>query len=201
MVAVSLTLGIIFSYIFNSPVFLLLTVLGNLVGWFYTAPPLKLSYRGLGEIATVSTGFLIPGLGYVAIMGSMSTQFLVFSVPIMFFLLLFILSVEIPDLEADRKGGKNTFIVRYGRTKALWGIFISSALATICFLFLFPESQFNPINFNIVALLSFIPLSCSILALLKQKSSIKIITTSATRNIPVLILFISLVNLYFLTLI
>jgi 1,4-dihydroxy-2-naphthoate octaprenyltransferase len=201
MVAASLILGTIFSYVFNSPVFFLMTILGNSLAWFYSAPPLKLSYRGLGEIAMVLTGFLIPGLGYVAIMGSLSIQLLVFSFPIMLLLLLFILSVEIPDLEADRKGGKYNFVVRYGRTKSLWVIFISSALATICFLSVFPENEFSPINFNIIALLSFIPLSSAILALLNRKKSIKIMTTNATRNVPALILFVALVNLYFYTLI
>lgn len=201
MVAVSLTLGIIFTYVFNSPIFLLFTVLGNFLGWFYTAPPVKLSYRGLGEIATVLSGFLIPGLGYVAIMGSLSIQFLIFSIPIMLFYLHFILNVEIPDKAADQKGGKNTFIVHYGRKNALKGSVISSALATICLLLLFPEKLFNPINFNIVTLLSLIPLSCAIMALLNRKSSLKVIIRSVTRNINSLILFIIMVNIYFLILV
>lgn len=201
MMATSLILGTIFSYIFNSPAFFVLTIIGNFLGWFYSAPPLSLSYRGFGEVATVLTGFLIPGLGYVAIMGNLSTQFMVISIPFMLFLLLFILSVEIPDMEADLKGGKNTLIVRYGRIKALWTIFITSSLATACFIFIFPENQYNPINFNLIAILSLIPLLSAFLALLKRNSSLKLIASSSTRNIPALILFITLVNIYFLTLI
>jgi 1,4-dihydroxy-2-naphthoate octaprenyltransferase len=39
--------------------------MGNLVGWFYSAPPLRLAYRGLGEFSTAATvGFLVPAMGY-----------------------------------------------------------------------------------------------------------------------------------------
>ena len=37
----------------------------NLIGWFYSAPPVRLISRGLGELAVAwVTGFVIPGVGY-----------------------------------------------------------------------------------------------------------------------------------------
>jgi 1,4-dihydroxy-2-naphthoate octaprenyltransferase len=193
MMAVSLTLAVLFSYLFNSPVFLLLSVAGNLLGWFYTAPPFKLSYRGWGEIATVMSGFLIPGLGFAAITGVINLEFIIFSVPVMLFYVLFILSVEIPDREADKKGGKKTFIVRFGLTSALVLMVVASALASLSFLIM-PYDIFNPVNLNIIALLSAIPLVSAIITLVHSKSSIN---NSVSRNVNALILFVALVNVYF----
>ncbi len=196
MILISLVLGLTFSYVFNSLVFLLLTIFGNLLGWYYTAPPLKLSYRGLGEISTVITGFLIPGLGFAAITGGINIQFIIFSIPIMLLYILFILSVELPDREADKKGGKNTFIVRYGRKNALILTMVASALASISFL-LMPGNLFYPINLYIIALLSIIPLFGAILAFLNRKSSLSILNKSVNRNVNTLILFVVLVDIYF----
>lgn len=195
MMLISLFLGLTFSYLYNSPVFLLLTVCGNLLGWFYAAPPFRLSYRGLGEIATVISGFLIPGLGFAAITGVINFQFIIFSIPIMLFYVLFILSVEIPDSEADEKGGKYTFIVRYGRTNALILMVVASALASITFLLL-PQDLFYPLNLSIIALLSIIPLVSAIMALLARKASLDVLNKSVSRNVNALILFIALVNVY-----
>lgn len=192
MIAVSLLLAVLFSYLYNSPVFLLITVAGNLLGWFYTAPPFKLSYRGWGEIATILSGFLIPGLGFAAITGVINFQFLLFSVPIMLFYVLFILSVEIPDRDSDKKGRKNTFIVRFGLTSALILMVVASILASISFLIM-PQDIFYPLNLNIIALLSTIPLVSAIIAVLTRKSSIN---NGVSRNVNALILFVALVNVY-----
>lgn len=195
MIIVSLCIGFTFSYLYNSPIIFLLAISGNLLGWFYTAPPFKLSYRGFGEIATVLSGFLVPGLGYAAITGVINDQFIIFSIPIMLFYILFILSVEIPDREADQKGGKKTFIVRYGITNAYAAMVAASALATIIFLII-PAGLYYPINLNLIALFSIIPLTSAILAVLNRKTSINIINKSATRNVSALIMFIVMVNVY-----
>ncbi len=195
MILVSLTLGSVFSYVFNSPVFLLLTVAGNLLGWFYAAPPVRLSYRGLGEIATVASGFLIPGLGFAAMTGGINFQFIIFSIPIMLLYVLFILSVEMPDREADTRGDKNTFVVRYGRTNAFILMVVTCALSSAIFLAL-PPTLFYPVNMNVIALLSAIPLVSAVMALLSRKSSLDNLNKSSNRNISALILFVALVNIY-----
>lgn len=192
MLAISLTLGLIFSYFYNSLVFLILTVAGNLLGWFYTAPPLKLSYRGWGELATIFSGFLIPGLGFAAISGVINYQFLIFSVPIMLFYVLFILSVEVPDRNADKIGGKNTFLVRFGLTSASVLMVVASSLATISFLVI-PRDLFYPLNLSILALLSIIPLISAILTLVYRRSSLN---KSVSRNVNALVLFVAMVNVY-----
>jgi len=88
-------------------------VAGILVGVAYTAPPLKLVYRGLGEIA-VAIGFgPIMLLGaYVVQTGRLAWEPFVLSlVPgILISLILFV--NEIPDRGSDAEAGKRTLPVR-----------------------------------------------------------------------------------------
>jgi 1,4-dihydroxy-2-naphthoate octaprenyltransferase len=49
------------------------------VGWFYTAPPLKLSYRGLSELsALLAVSVFISGMGYFVASGTTGPLFQVF---------------------------------------------------------------------------------------------------------------------------
>jgi len=50
--AASAIAATVFTFVFAySYWFLAFAILGGLLGWFYTAPPLKLAYRKLGEMA------------------------------------------------------------------------------------------------------------------------------------------------------
>jgi 1,4-dihydroxy-2-naphthoate octaprenyltransferase len=199
MIGLSLILAVGFSYFYNAPIILFLTISGIFLGWYYTAPPLKFSYNGMGEIATVLSGFIIPGLGFAAMMGVLNIQYILFSVPIMLFYVLFILSVEVPDREADQKGGKNTFIVRYGRNTGIKLMAMASALATLIFLIL-PADLYQPINLDLLALLSFIPTISAVWTLYNRAKSLEILNRSILRNINTLVLFVALTNIYLLIL-
>jgi 1,4-dihydroxy-2-naphthoate octaprenyltransferase len=199
MIGLSFILAVGFSYFYNAPIILVLTISGIFLGWYYTAPPLKFSYNGMGEIATVLSGFIIPGLGFAAMMGVLNIQYILFSVPIMLFYVLFILSVEVPDREADQKGGKNTFIVRYGRNTGIKLMAMASALATLIFLIL-PADLYQPINLDLLALLSFIPTISAVWTLYNRAKSLEILNRSILRNINTLVLFVALTNIYLLIL-
>jgi len=130
----SIVMAIIYTIIYASPFFLLLVVFGNILGWFYSAPPLKLSYRGLGEVAMVLSGFIIPGLGYLAMAGFIDIKFLLFSIPQMIYQVVFILSVELPDRKGDKDAGKNTFTVKYGAKASILIIMVSTILGITSFI-------------------------------------------------------------------
>jgi 1,4-dihydroxy-2-naphthoate octaprenyltransferase len=117
-----------------TPLLPLFVILGNALGWFYSAPPVRLSSRGLGEVSTAVTfGFLLPGMGYLAVAGGIDLTFLLISLPLVLLGVAFILSVEIPDRDADALSGKLTFIVRRGIPAGLRIILGSAILASLLF--------------------------------------------------------------------
>jgi 1,4-dihydroxy-2-naphthoate octaprenyltransferase len=140
------------------------------LGWFYSAPPLKLAYRGLGELAMIfCIGLLIPGLGYLVPSGNIDQDGFLFIVPLMLYGLAFILSVENPDMESDRLGNKRNWVARKGRS---FGFTVTGAallLATAFFLcFPWLTSRTYPLDFRILGSLSLLPLGAGCIGLLKR---------------------------------
>jgi 1,4-dihydroxy-2-naphthoate octaprenyltransferase len=93
---------------------------GLVIGWAYSAPPLKLMSRGVGELA-VACGWLIVVLGadYVQRGGFSFTPVaagLGFALHVAN--LLFI--NQFPDLKADAAAGKRNLVVRLGPERARW---------------------------------------------------------------------------------
>lgn len=203
LIILSLVIAVIFTVTFSYPLWFFLFVLfGNLLAWFYSAPPLKLVYRRLGEISTVITGVILPGMGYFAIMGTLDLPFFVFAVPLAFSQLFFINSVEMPDMEGDKLGGKITLIVARGREFGYKLIALSGLLITISFL-LIPFTNLYPsiIDFHILVLISLIPLSLGIIELLKKPLDRESATKFSSLNIASLFAVAILINIYFLYLI
>ena len=171
LILCSLALGIVFQIVYSFPIwFLGLVVLGNLLGWFYSAPPLRLAYRGLGELSmTFSIGLLIPGFGYLVTSGQMNQEGLLFIIPLMLYGLAFILTVEIPDMESDRLGNKRTWVARKGRGFGFTVIAASFLLATLYFLcFPWLTSRIYPLDFRFLGILSLIPLGAGCIGLLRR---------------------------------
>ncbi len=87
----------------------------------YTAPPLKLSHRGLGELdvgLTHSLGVIV--CGYVFQGGAWRDAFpWLASIPLFLAVLPSILLAGLPDADADRAAGKRTLVVKLGARRAL----------------------------------------------------------------------------------
>ncbi len=197
--AFSILLAIIFVLIFSfSIVFLFYVIIGNLLAWFYTAPPLKLVYRGLGEISTmIAIGFMIPGLGYYALAGQLDYLFLIFIFPFMMFLGAWIINAEIPDLEGDRRGIKKTVIVRKGFR---FGLILASIFSIIVVLYYIIISNFSLlpsyIDFRFFALFSMLPLIFILLSLRSNFSNRTKVMKIVNQNIGSIFIFIILVIVY-----
>jgi 1,4-dihydroxy-2-naphthoate polyprenyltransferase len=94
---------------------------GLIVGWAYSAPPLKLQSRGLGEFG-ITAGWLLVvvgsdfvqrhGFSFMPVAAGLGFALLVANV-------LYI--NQFPDVKADAQAGKRTVVVRLGVQRARWG--------------------------------------------------------------------------------
>lgn len=86
----------------------------------YTAPPLKISYRGWGEITVGFThSFAVILCGFVFQGGALgSTIPWLLGIPLFFAIIPAIILAGFPDEQADRQIGKGTLAVRLGKEKA-----------------------------------------------------------------------------------
>ena len=200
LIGLTLIITAVFTVIFSYSVWFFVYVLvSNLLAWFYAAPPLKLSYRGLGELGNTAIGLLFPGLGYFALMGTLDLPFFVFIMPMVFLQLLFTCSVEIPDMEGDRLGGKKTWIASKGREFGFKLITISGLLAVISFIIM-PLTNLFPadMDFRILALISLIPLSLGIIELVKKPYDRQSATKFCIYNLVSILVAAILINCYLL---
>ena len=111
-------IGLVLLALRPSTALLVIGVVGILVSLAYTAPPLKLVYRGFGEIA-VAIGFgplMLLGAYVVQTGGTVTTQAFVASLPIALLVALILYVNEIPDRRGDARAGKRTLPVRWPRS-------------------------------------------------------------------------------------
>jgi len=94
-------------------------VAGFVLGWSYHGPPLKLAYRGLGELDVVACyGPLIALSTYLVLAHELSWEVFWLSVPLGLIIAAFLWINEFPDFLADRAHGKRNLVVRLGRRRA-----------------------------------------------------------------------------------
>ncbi|MBW7957205.1 MAG: prenyltransferase [Deltaproteobacteria bacterium] len=113
-----------------SPVLFVIGLLGVASGYFYSAPPLFLAGRGLGELTVGLTFGLLTVLGaFVAQTGSIGLGPVIASLPLSFLIAAILFVNEFPDFEADRAAGKRTLVVRLEPQRARWGLVFLLAMA------------------------------------------------------------------------
>lgn len=132
LLAAAVAIGLFLTWQVGTGV-LLLGLTGAALGFFYTAPPVRLVARhGLGELAIgLAFGPLITlGTAYV-VTGSFDLGWIGFAVGIPVGLLTANILVinQVPDAEGDASTGKNHLVVTLGtkRTPALYGAILGTA--------------------------------------------------------------------------
>jgi 1,4-dihydroxy-2-naphthoate octaprenyltransferase len=144
------------------PFFAVMAILANVAGWFYSAPPVRLSARGAGElVVAVSTGWIIPSAGYLVVRGRFDPLFLFCTIPFMLYGLMLSLSLEAPDSEVDRPKRRN-LVVRKGLRVTVFSIVLTSAVASVLFLSYAWLMITSVIDLRMITVFSLIPLAAGL---------------------------------------
>jgi 1,4-dihydroxy-2-naphthoate octaprenyltransferase len=187
--SISIVLGLVFTVVFSFPVsFFAFVLVSNFIGWSYTAPPLRLVYRGLGEIMTmIGASFIIVGAGYFVMKGTIDLTFVFFSLPLLLLGLAVSFYLEIPDKYADTVGHKTTMVVLKGERFGFFVGVASLGLATLCYiLFSVFHVISDAVSFVPIAVLSLLPLIIGVWALreyLVDKAKMMTVVFRATASI------------------
>jgi 1,4-dihydroxy-2-naphthoate octaprenyltransferase len=98
---------------------LYLGLFGLVTGFFYSAPPVKLGYRGVGEfIVALDVAFLPVLGGYYVQAGAFDIAAVYAGIAAAFLIVGVIWVNQIPDIEADAAVGKRTLVVRLGARRS-----------------------------------------------------------------------------------
>ena len=132
-------IGLYLNFILDKITILLLGLVGFFLVYFYTAPPIKLCYRGLGEIAqAIGYGPVMFYGAYFVQTQTITTDIVLFSIPFTFIGLIVGMILSIPDYDADKNARKNNLVIILGQRKTillysciLLLIFISDAILLI----------------------------------------------------------------------
>lgn len=94
--------------------------LGLLLTWAYSAPPLRLSGRGVGEFVIAAAWLLVVVGTDVVQRGAWSFAPVAAGLPIALLVAAILHANEFPDRTADKAAGKGTIVVRLGPRGAAW---------------------------------------------------------------------------------
>ncbi|MDP8235411.1 MAG: prenyltransferase [Candidatus Erginobacter occultus] len=111
----------------NNLLILVLAAAGGAIAWGYTAPPLRLVYRGGGEAALwLAFGPLLTSGGYLLAAGSLSGAVLLLSFGPGLIMMALLTANEFGDTGDDARAGKRNLVVRVGprRGRILFLLFL-----------------------------------------------------------------------------
>jgi 1,4-dihydroxy-2-naphthoate octaprenyltransferase len=133
-IAVLIGLSIVMA---REPLVLFVGLAGVALAFFYHAPPLRLSYRGFGELAVaLSYGPIIAAGTYLVQRHTLDAAVLLPAIPLGIAIGGFLWINEFPDARADAAAGKRTLVVRLGRPRAarLFGPLLAAAYVALALL-------------------------------------------------------------------
>ena len=143
LIALCLLIGILmFANKNNINGILITSIIGLFLGFFYTAPPIRLvSRNGLGELAiflafgpllTLGTGFAIFNGNFVE--SNYFIDCILIGIPLGLLTTNILMINQFPDMKSDIKTGKNHLVATFGKNKSIYiyiAIYILSIISSI----------------------------------------------------------------------
>ncbi len=100
--------------------------------WFYSAPPVRLTATGLGELTTaLVVPILTPLASYYIQRGRLTWLPLLATLPLAYLQFAMLLAIEFPDAVGDAQTGKRTLVVRLGPARAARLVQLALALVYV----------------------------------------------------------------------
>jgi 1,4-dihydroxy-2-naphthoate octaprenyltransferase len=147
MYSIGLIIALYLTWLRGIPV-LIFTILGVLFGVFYTADPILLKHRSVGEISTfLAFGPLMVGGAYYALTGKLDLEPMIASTPIGFLVALVLLSNNLRDKDYDASVGIKTLTTKQDIKTGLIYFKILMASAYIATIILIIQRILSPFSF------------------------------------------------------
>lgn len=139
--AAGAAIGMIIVFLTRSVFILVLGVIGMAGGFFYTAPPLKLGYRAIGEVAIAFLFGILPVAGSYYLQVRAVDAVMIFPAGVVAILIFLVILInEFADRDADGAVNKRTLVVIFGVDVSVWiyrialgASYVMAALAMIIF--------------------------------------------------------------------
>jgi 1,4-dihydroxy-2-naphthoate polyprenyltransferase len=114
---------------------------------FYTAPPIRYGYRGMGELFVGLNMGPVMVAGTAAVLsGRLPIQAVWLSIPIAFMVAYILYYQSLSDIYEDKAVGKITLAVRLGRTNIIHGFRLFAAASLLSVIILVITKQLHPIG-------------------------------------------------------
>jgi 1,4-dihydroxy-2-naphthoate octaprenyltransferase len=124
----SLICGLTIFFLTKDPVFLIMMILAGILTVGYTAPPLRLAYRRLGELDIFFLfGIFMVMASFYLFAGKFTIPSFFAALPVSFMIVAVIVCNEVPDAETDIKAAKYNLASLFGKKNSY--ILYSTALA------------------------------------------------------------------------
>jgi len=189
---ISLILAIALVLTGTSWLLMAFTVIFNALGWLYSAPPVRLHSRRLGEVViALGTGFCIPAAGYMAVYGGIDDRALAFTLPLILYGFMLSLSLQIPDYEVDREMGKKTIVGLIGRRNTYNLVFLSALAASAMYLLIPVQVS----GWRIILMASLLPAASSLCTSLRLTETPEDSRKYTKINITTLFIFLTATDL------
>ncbi len=130
MATCCLLAGGVFTFFYHRFYIIPIIAFGLVLVWMYSFPPVKMSYRGGGEILQmIGVGIVLPMVGYYGQSGAILAFPWETMAVILPSQLACAAATSLPDEPSDRVSGKHTAAVNLGLRGARWLVFLLNAAA------------------------------------------------------------------------